>query len=158
MPPPTPLSSRPLPTPMHVDVLTACPCMRPHGRGLRPPHALPCPVSLHHPHVPGHRPCEVMLSVSRCPLSCPPSCSLPLKPACHAPSPAPYELHALALNFLVTAAAVTLPCPPLQDFARVVVAGDPPFVPPVRVHKPPLDAHMPSATLRLFVNDRVTGG
>ena len=39
----------------------------------------------------------------------------------------------------------------------MVVEGDPPFVPPVRMHKPPLDAHMPTAVLRLTITDRVTG-
>ena len=45
----------------------------------------------------------------------------------------------------------------MQDFSRVVVEGDPPFVPPVRMHKPPLDAHMPTAVLKLTIFDSVTG-
>ncbi|GAX81428.1 hypothetical protein CEUSTIGMA_g8858.t1 [Chlamydomonas eustigma] len=47
--------------------------------------------------------------------------------------------------------------PLVKDFERVVVVGDPPHVPPIKMHKPPLDAHMPTATLRLRTIDRTTG-
>lgn len=48
----------------------------------------------------------------------------------------------------------------VQDFTKIVVAGDPPPVvkPKKTAVKKPLDAHLPAAKLRLFCFDRTTGG